>query len=94
MKKQNQLPIDPKTPAPVGLHAVVSPQPDTAGRLEQAKRHALHHFDEWNSVTGVPHPHTGHYYEIASLIEDAVEFGYGVAHGKTFKQIKRRINAG
>ena len=26
MNKPNQLPIDPKTPAPVGLHAVVRPR--------------------------------------------------------------------
>ena len=63
----------------------------TRGRLEQAKRHALHNFDEWNSVTGFPTPHTSYYYEITSLIEDAVEFGFGVAHGQTFKEIKKRI---
>lgn len=69
------------------------PRP-TEGRLEQAKRFALMNFDHWNEVTYVPHPHTSYYYEIASLIEDAVEYGFGVAHGQSWKEITKRIRKG
>ncbi len=43
MKKPNQLPIDPKTPEPVGLHAVVRPRSpwhqwdDRAAKLKAAR---------------------------------------------------------
>lgn len=68
-----------------------NPLPASTGRLDQAKRFALMNYDHWNEVTGFPTPHTGYYYEIASLIEDAVEFGFGVAHGQSWKTITRRI---
>lgn len=68
--------------------------PPSTGRLEQAKRFAMMNFDHWNEVTGVPHPHTSYYYEIASLIEDAVEFGFGVAHGQSWKTIVNSIKQG
>jgi hypothetical protein len=65
--------------------------PCSEGRLKQAKRFALMNYDKWNEVTGFPTPHTSYYYEIASIIEDAVEFGFGVAHGQSWKTIVRRI---
>jgi len=61
------------------------------GRLEQAKRFALMNFDHWNDVTGFVEPHCGYYYEICSCIEDAVEFGFGVANGQNWKTIIKRI---
>lgn len=66
--------------------------PSSRGRLEQAKRFALQRFDEWNDVTGYVTPHTGYYYEICGLIEDAAEFGFGVAHGQTRKTITDRLD--
>lgn len=65
--------------------------PSSTGRLQQAKRFALMNFDKWNDVTGFVTPHTGYYYEITSLVEDAVEFGFGVAHGQKWKEIIKRI---
>lgn len=68
-------------------------EPATRGRMEQAKRFALMNFDKWNDVTGLVAPHTSYYYEIASLIEDGVEFGFGVAHGQSWKEILKRIRS-
>ena len=65
--------------------------PPNVGRAEQAKRMAVSAFDEWNDVTGFVQPHTGYYYEIISIIEDAVEYGFGVAHGQTKEAIEARI---
>lgn len=61
------------------------------GRIEQAKRFAVSRFDEWNDVTGFVAPHTGYYYEFVSLVEEAAEFGFGVAHGQTREQILERV---
>lgn len=47
----------------------------TLGALADAKRRALNLFDEWNDVTGRFDKGTGYYYEIQSVIEDAVECG-------------------
>ena len=69
----------------------VSPLPSSIGRLEQAKRFALMNFDNWNAITNVPPAHSGYYYEVCKCIEDAVEFGFGVAHGQPFQAIKKRI---
>lgn len=71
----------------------ISTLPASTGRLAQAKRFALSNFDKWNDVTGFVQPHTGYYYEICSVIEDAVEFGFGVAHGQDFETIQKRIRA-
>ena len=68
-----------------------TPLSSSDGRLQQAKRFALMNYDHWNEVTGFPAPHTSYYYEIASIIEDAVEFGFGVAHGQNWKTIVRRL---
>ncbi len=51
------------------------------GELEKAKRLALQLFDEWNDVTGVVMEHSGSYYEICSVIEDAVDIGAKMASG-------------
>ena len=45
------------------------------GQLADAKRRALNIFDEWNNVTGYVEKHTGYYYELQSVVEDAVECG-------------------
>lgn len=76
------------------LHRLVRcPYPASRGRLDQAKRFALSNFDKWNDVTGFVAPHTGYYYELCSIIEDGVEFGFGVAHNQSFKTIVRRVRA-
>lgn len=51
------------------------------GQLNDAKRRALNIFDKWNAVTGVFNPDTSWYYEIQSVIEDAVECGAQAASG-------------
>lgn len=53
----------------------------TRGQLAFAKRRALNKFDEWNDVTGFVGKHTGYYYEIQSIVEDAVECGAQAACG-------------
>lgn len=68
------------------------PRP-TEGRRDQAKRWAVNEFERWNNVTGYVPEHTGYYYEILSLIEDAADIGFGVAHGQTLKSIKRVIDS-
>ena len=73
------------------VEPMVSNLPSTIGRLEQAKRFALSDFDKWNDVTGFVAPHTSYYYELQSCLEDAVEYGFGVAHGQTFKEIRKHI---
>ena len=72
----------------------VSKLSPSIGRLEQAKRFALSDFDKWNDVTGFVAPHTSYYYELQSCLEDAVEYGFGVAHGQTFKEIRKHIKKG
>lgn len=51
------------------------------GELDNAKRRALNKFDEWNAVTDVPPKHSGYYYELQAVIEDAVECGAQAAIG-------------
>ena len=48
-------------------------------------------FDKWNEVTGFVEPHISYYDEITALIEDAVEFGYGVALKQPLKEIMKVI---
>ena len=67
---------------------------NTIGALQTAKRWALVGFDEWNTVTGYVPENTGYYFEITSLIEDAVEYGFGVAHNQNLKTIRQRIKDG
>lgn len=76
---------------PAHVDVIVSPLPSSIGRLDQAKRFALMNFDKWNDVTGFVVPHTSYYIEICACIEDAVEFGFGVAHGQNWKTILQKI---
>jgi hypothetical protein len=53
------------------------------GELEYAVRHALLRFDKWNNVTGYVPLFSSYYYEICSIIEDAVKIGSKIAiYGK------------
>jgi len=47
----------------------------TQGEIDTAEREALNFFDRWNEVTGFVQKHTGYYYELQSIIEDAVHIG-------------------
>ncbi len=49
------------------------------GQMADAKRRALNLFDAWNDVTGLVCKNTGYYYELQSLVEDAVECGVQAA---------------
>lgn len=53
----------------------------TVGELESAKRRALNIFDAWNDITGFVPKHTSYYYELQSVIEDAVHCGAQAAAG-------------
>lgn len=53
----------------------------TKGELDSAIRRALNIFDKWNDVTGFVPKHTGYYYELQSVIEDAVHCGAQQALG-------------
>jgi len=53
----------------------------TKGEIEFAKRRALNLFDKWNDCTGLVPKFTGYYYELQSVIEDAVECGVQQAAG-------------
>jgi len=55
------------------------------GQKEYAQRKALELFDAWNDVTGCFPKFTGYYYEICSVINDAVEIGSMVALGVEFE---------
>jgi hypothetical protein len=53
------------------------------GKVKKAERLALNEFDKWNDVTGFVQEHTGYYYELQSVIEDAVHIGIQMAlYGK------------
>ena len=47
----------------------------TKGKVEKAERIALNEFDKWNDITGFVQEDTGYYYEIQSIIKDAVHIG-------------------
>jgi hypothetical protein len=47
----------------------------TSGVINSATRRALNIFDKWNNVTGFVPKHSGYYYEIQGIIEDAVHCG-------------------
>lgn len=53
----------------------------TKGELKSAIRRALNIFDAWNDVTGCFVKHTSYYYEMQSVIEDAVHCGAQQATG-------------
>jgi hypothetical protein len=48
----------------------------TRGEIDYAVRRALGKFDEWNDVTGFVPKFSGYYYEIQSVITDAVHCGF------------------
>jgi hypothetical protein len=49
------------------------------GQVKKAERLALSAFDKWNDVTGLVQEHTGYYYELQAVIEDAVHIGIQMA---------------
>ena len=49
------------------------------GIVKEAERIALNNLDKWNDVTGFVQKHTGYYYEIQAIIEDAVHIGIQMA---------------
>jgi len=51
------------------------------GEIEYAVRRAHNIFDYWNEQTGFVGKFTGYYYELLSVIEDAVHCGTQVAVG-------------
>ena len=53
----------------------------TVGELDGAIRRALNVFDEWNDVAGLIPKNCGTYYEMQSVIEDAVHCGAQAALG-------------
>ena len=91
-QKDSQKPqIKPNGPPPSSIPFVTTKFPATVGRIEQAKRFALTNFDKWNDITGFVPEHTSYYYELSAIIEDAVELGFGIAHGQNWKEIMKRI---
>jgi hypothetical protein len=53
----------------------------TKGELESATRRAYNRLDVWLDCTGFITPGTSYYYELQSLIEDAVHCGAQAATG-------------
>jgi hypothetical protein len=51
----------------------------TSGALQYAIRQALNNMDKWNDVTGCFPNGTGYYYEMQSIVEDAVKIGAKIA---------------
>ena len=51
----------------------------TKGNIDYATRRAFNKFDEWNNVSGMFEKHSGYYYEIQWVIEDAVHCGFQMA---------------
>jgi hypothetical protein len=49
------------------------------GQVEYAVRQAYNKADEWLEETGVIELHTGYYYELQGVIEDAVHIGIQMA---------------
>ena len=60
----------------------------TKGQVDNAVRRALNLFDEWLDITGIIEigKHTGYYYELQGIIEDAVHCGIQEATGD-FKKL-------
>lgn len=76
---------------PLGTDPKPASSTNTISSNKRAKRWAMMNFDKWNEVTGFVDPHTSYYDEITALIEDAVEFGYGVALKQPLKEILKVI---
>jgi len=51
----------------------------TKGIIKDAERTALNVLDKWNNTANVVEPHTGYYYELQAVIEDAVHIGIQAA---------------
>ena len=51
----------------------------TKGRIATARRRAENKLDEWNDIAGIFVKNTGYYFEIQSVIEDAVHCGVQAA---------------
>ncbi len=49
------------------------------GELDFAIRKALDNFDNWNDYTGVFYKGESYWYEIQSVVEDAVKIGAKIA---------------
>jgi len=49
------------------------------GVVSEAERIALNLLDKWNDVAGVVAKHTGYYYELQGVVEDAVHVGIQMA---------------
>ena len=65
----------------------------TKGQVEDAERFALNEFDKWNDVTGFVEPNTGYYYELQSVIKDAVHIGIHMNNaGEVFRKPDGSIN--
>lgn len=65
------------------------------GKVEYAERQALNILDEWLDVTGAISIHSGWYYELQSVIEDAVHIGIQMAlHGEIKKDSDGNIIKG
>lgn len=63
------------------------------GKVETAERIALNQLDRWNDIAGVVEPHTGYYYELQSVIKDAVHIGIQMAtSGKVLFDSEGGIN--
>ena len=58
----------------------------TNGESNDAERRALNLFDKWNDVTGFVEKGTGYYYELQSVIQDAVHCGAQAAT-KDFRKL-------
>ena len=57
------------------------------GELDDAIRRALNIFTKWNDVTGFAQVGSSYYYEVQSVIEDAVHCGAQAAAG-IYKQLE------
>lgn len=62
--------------------------------LRRAQRTSKSLFDLWNSVTGWFPEDSGYYYEIMSLLDDAVQIGYEQALGIPHKSSDYDIDNG
>ena len=62
-------------------------------QLERAQRTAKSVFDIWNAGVGLFLKDSGYYYEILSLLDDAVQIGYERAIGLSHKSTDYDIDA-
>jgi hypothetical protein len=59
----------------------------TRGELDFAIRRAMNILDQWIDATGVIDPRTSYYYELQSVVEDAVHCG-AQAETKDFEKLE------